>query len=179
MSSIHNYLQKIRPPYVHIRYDVQVGNAIERRELPFVVAVLADLSGQRRGELPKLKKRPFVEINRTNFDGVLAGVCPVARFDVENRLSDGGPKLPINLEFKSIDDFHPVAVAQQLANGDRKVAEIAKLMELRRRIKKMLTTMDGSDELEGLVQTLINDESARKQLCHSGRGGGEPGEGQA
>lgn len=177
MSSIHNYLQKIRPPYVHIRYDVQVGDAIEKRELPFVVAVLADLSGQRRNKLPKLKKRPFVEVNRENFDSVLAGVSPTVRFDAPNRLSNRVPEMRVDLEFKTMDDFHPVHVAMQLARKEG--TEFAKLMELRRRIKKMLNTMDGNDELEDLVHTLIHNKAALIQLCdHAGRRVSEPREDQ-
>jgi len=163
MSSIHDDLGRNQPPFVHIRYDVNVGNAIEQRELPFVVVVMADLSAHSRNKLPKLKNRPLVDINRQTFNTVLAKTGTTVKFEVENRLQEGGDDLRINLAFKSLDDFEPQRVAEKVAEN---VKQFGRLLELRRRIKMLLTSMDGNDDVEAMLKTLITDESARKQLCH-------------
>jgi type VI secretion system protein ImpB len=167
MSSIHGDLQKIRPPRVHIRYDVQVGNAIERRELPFVVGVLADLSGLSKDK-PKLKKRKYVEINRMNFDQIMAGIKPSLKINVRNLIQNNDTELAFQLEFKGMDDFKPVRVAEKIAE---KVKPFAQTLELRRQIKKLLMAMDGNDGVHDVIQHLINDPAALKQLCNeAGRG---------
>ena len=108
-ESIHKKLERVRPPRVHITYDVEVGDAIEVKELPFVMGVLADLTGQPEQPLPRLKDRKFVEINPDNFDSVLEAMKPHVSFSVENKLSedpDAG-QLKVDLRFKSLDDFEP------------------------------------------------------------------------
>jgi type VI secretion system protein ImpB len=167
MSSIQGDLQKIRPPRVHIRYDVQVGNAIERRELPFVVAVLADLSGLSKDK-PKLKKRKFVDINRMNFDQIMAGIKPSLKITVPNLIQNNDTEMVFEMDFSSMADFKPVRVAEKIAE---KVKPFAETLELRRQLKKLLMTIDGNDDVLDMIQQLINDRSALKQLCHeAGRG---------
>jgi type VI secretion system protein ImpB len=167
MSSIQGDLQKIRPPRVHIRYDVHVGNAIEKRELPFVVAVLADLSGATKGK-DKLKNRKFVDINRMNFDRVLASVRPTVKLTVPNRIQNNDTELVFDLEFTGMADFKPSRLAEKIAE---KVQPFARTLELRRRVKKLLMNMDGNDDVLEAVQHLINDRVALKQLCNeAGRG---------
>jgi type VI secretion system protein ImpB len=174
MSSIQGDLQKIRPPRVHIRYTVQTGNAIERKELPFVVAVLADLSGASRSNLKRLKKREFVLINRMNFDQVLAGIKPSLKVTVPNRIQDNGTDLVFNLEFKGMDDFRPTQVAEAIGT---QVAAFGRALELRRQIKKLLMAMDGNDDVQDMIQRLINDRAALRQLCQeAGRDDAEPRE---
>jgi len=171
MSSIQKDLGKIRPPWVHISYEVHTGTSIERKQLPFVVAVLADLSGSSSNKLPKLKKRKFVAINQMNFNQILAGIGPTLDFRVRNLIQDNGTDLKVKLRFESMDDFGPVRVAEKVAEN---VEPFAKLLELRRQIKRLLTTMDGNDALEGVVQRMINDKEALKQLCQeAGRSGPE------
>jgi type VI secretion system protein ImpB len=177
MSSIHNDLERIQPPYVHIRYDVEVGGAIQKRELPFVVLVMSDLSGASRDKLPKLKSRPVVDLSRENFDSVMAGIGPTVRFAVPNRMVDGGDDLRVNLQFSSMDDFGPDRVAQNLAKS---VPQFGRLLELRRRISTLLATMDGNDDVESMIARLISDQAALKQLCHdAGRASPGPQEGQS
>jgi len=180
MSSLQRDLQKIKPPRVHILYEVHTGKAIEKRELPFVVGVLADLSGASRKRLPKLKKREFVEIKRTNFDQILSRIRPSLEFTVPNLIQNNDSELRVKLEFTSMADFKPVAVAQKISNKEQPesyVEPFARLLELRRQIKKLLTTMDGKDSVQDLFQRLINDRHALRQLCQeAGQGEIEPEE---
>jgi len=168
MSSLQRDLQRNKPPRVHILYEVHTGKAIEKKELPFVVGVLADLSGASRNKLPKLKKREFVEIKATDFDRILARIGPSVRVNVPNLIQDNGTELSLTLEFSSMADFKPPAVAQKIAE---KVESFAKLLEFRRQIKKLLNTMDGNDAVQDLIQRMINDRMTLKQLCQeAGRG---------
>ena len=115
-ESTQHKLDRVRSPRVHITYDVETGGAIELKELPFVVGVLGDFTGQPTEPLPKLKDRKFVEVNPDNFDSVLEGMKPHLAFSVENKLSDepDAPNLKVNLNFKSMDDFEPENVARQV-----------------------------------------------------------------
>src|SRR6266704_4204589 len=115
-QSTQHKLDRVRPPRVHVTYDVEIGDAIELKELPFVMGVLGDLTGQPTEPLPKLKDRKFVEVTPDNFDSVLAGMKPHLAFSVENKLSeepDAG-QLKVDLQFKSLDDFAPDQVASQI-----------------------------------------------------------------
>src|SRR5215467_535103 len=113
-ESLQHKLDRVRSPRVHITYDVEIGNAIELKELPFVVGVLGDFTGNPAEPLPKLKERKFVEVNPDNFDSVLEGMKPHLSYSVENKLSDdpGAPNLKIDLKFKKMDDFEPANVAK-------------------------------------------------------------------
>src|ERR1700757_3670245 len=114
-QSTQHKLDRVRPPRVQITYDVEVGDAIEVKELPFVMGVLGDLTGQPTEPLPKLKDRKFVEVTPDNFDSVLAGMKPHLAFSVENKLSEDAdaPNLKVDLHFKNMDDFEPENVAKQ------------------------------------------------------------------
>src|SRR5581483_11934222 len=109
-ESTQHKLDRIRKPRVHLTYDVQIGDAIELKELPFVVGVLADLSGKPEEPLPKLKDRQFVEIDRDNFNKVLAGMKPRLAYQADNTLQGDGSKINVELKFSSMDDFSPEAV---------------------------------------------------------------------
>jgi len=165
-ESVHQKLARVRKPRVHITYDVEVGDAIEQKELPFVVGVLADLSGNPKDPLPRVKERKFVEIDRDNFNQVLAGTKPRLTFKVPNRLADDGSQLGIELEFKNIDDFGPEAVAQQ-------VSPIRKLVEARQRLNELALKLNSSDKLEELLQGVVQNTEALKEL--SGAAGSSEG----
>jgi type VI secretion system protein ImpB len=167
-ESVHQKLARVRKPRVHITYDVEVGNAIEKKELPFVVGVLADLSGNPKEALPRIKDRKFVEIDRDNFNEVLLGTKPRLTFKVPNRLSDDGSQLGVELEFKNMDDFGPEAVAQQ-------VEPIRKLVEARQRLNELALKLNSSDKLEELLQGVIRNTDALKELS-SASGEGDKGE---
>ena len=163
-ESVHSKLARVRKPRVHITYDVEIGGAIEQKELPFVVGVLADLSGNPKDALPRVKDRKFVEIDRDNFNQVLAGTKPRLTFKVPNRLTDDGSQLGVELQFNEIDDFGPEAVARQ-------VEPIRKLVEARQRLNELALKLNSSDKLEELLQNVVQNTEALKEL--SGAAGGE------
>lgn len=164
-ESLQHKLDRVRKPRVHLTYDVEVGGAIQVRELPFVVGVMADLSGKPEEPLPRLKDRKFIEIDRDNFDKVLGGMKPRACFQADNTLQDDGSKINVELRFNSIDDFGPEQVAQQ-------IAPLRALVEARTRLAGLLNKMDGNDRLEVLLQDIVNNTEALKKLSgETGRRG--------
>jgi type VI secretion system protein ImpB len=151
-ESIHKKLERVRPPRVHITYDVEVGDAIEVKELPFVMGVLADLTGQPEQPLPRLKDRKFVEINPDNFDSVLEAMKPHLSFSVENKLSEDSDagQLKVDLRFKSLEDFEPEQVARQ-------VKPLRDLLDLRTRLSDLRGSLQGNDKLDELLQQVVRD----------------------
>jgi type VI secretion system protein ImpB len=156
-ESLQHKLDRIRRPRVHITYDVEIGGAIEMKELPFVVGVLADLSGKPEEPLPRLKDRKFVEIDRDNFNKVLAATKPRLAFQVENTLQDDGTKLNVELRFNDMDDFVPDQVVKQ-------VEPLRRLLEARERLEHLMNKMDGNDRLEQVLQDVVRNTDALKQL---------------
>jgi type VI secretion system protein ImpB len=158
-ESIHKKLERVRPPRVHITYDVEVGDAIEVKELPFVMGVLADFSGQPEQPLPRLKDRKFVEVTPDNFDSVLEAMKPHLSFSVENKLSedpDAG-KLNVDLRFKGLQDFEPEQVARQ-------VKPLRDLLELRTRLSDLRGTLQGNDKLDEILQEVVRDSGKMGKL---------------
>jgi type VI secretion system protein ImpB len=167
-ESLQKKLSRVRPPRVHITYDVQIGDAIEKRDLPFVVGVLADLSGHVPIDkpLPPIKERKFVDIDRDNFDNVLGKIEPALQFKVPNRLSEDGSKLGIRLSFHSLDDFAPAKVAEQ-------VPAVRRLLEARRALANLRSSLIGNDKLESLLQeVLTNTEKLQRITAEEGFGPG-------
>src|SRR5262245_53893463 len=156
-ESIQKKLSRVRKPRVHITYDVEVGDAIEQKELPYVVGVLADLSGNPKEALPKVKDRKFVEIDRDNFNQAMAGMKPRLTFRVPNRLANDDSQIGVELQFQNLDDFGPEAVAQQ-------VEPIRKLVEARQRLNELALKINASDKLEELLQDVVQNTEALKQL---------------
>jgi len=157
-ESLQHKLDRVRSPRVQITYDVEVGGAIELKELPFVIGVLGDLTGQPEQPLPKLKERKFVEVNPDNFDSVLEGMKPHLSFAVENKLSDepDAPNLKVDLHFKSMDDFEPENVARQ-------VKPLKELLDLRTRLADLRGSLQGNDKLEELLlESVANTEKLEK-----------------
>jgi type VI secretion system protein ImpB len=157
-KSIHDKMKRVRPPRVHITYDVETGGAIEKRELPFVVGVLADLAGQQKDSLPEVKERNFVEIDRDNFDKVMAKTSPRLAFKVDNRLTGDNSNLGVELRFSSMQDFEPQCVAEQ-------VEPLRRLLEIRRMLTNLRSSLYGNDNLEVLLQRVIHDDAAFAALC--------------
>ena len=163
-ESTQKKLSRIRPPRVQITYDVEIGDAIQMKELPFVVGILADLSGKPAQALPRLKDRKFVEIDRDNFNKVLAGIKPRLAFQADNTLQGDGSKINVELRFNHISDFEPEQVVKQ-------VEPLRKLLEARDRLSDLVTKMDGNDKLEQLLQDVVhNTESLKKLSGETGRG---------
>jgi type VI secretion system protein ImpB len=156
-ESIQQKISRIRPPRVQITYDVETGGAIEMKELPFVVGVLGDFSGKPEEALPAIKNRKMVEIDRDNFDQVLAGMKPRVAYNVDNRLQEDGSKVGIDLKFNKIDDFEPDSIVQQ-------VDPLRKLVEARQKLSDLLSKMDGNEKLENILNEVIADASKQKEL---------------
>lgn len=157
-ESLQKKLGRVRPPRVHITYEVHTGGAIEKREIPFVVGVLADLSGMPDEPLPKLRdpKRKFTEIDRDNFDQVMAKQKPRLVFKVDNKLGTGKDLLPVELKFEKLADFEPQNVAKQ-------VKGLNDLLELRSKLKNLQSSLFGNDKLEELLQEAISQTEAKRQ----------------
>ena len=156
-ESTQKKLSRIRPPRVQITYDVEVGGAIQVKELPFVMGVLADLSGKPLEALPKMKDRKFVEIDRDNFNDVLASCAPRLALSVDNRLAKDDTKLNVELKFRSIDDFNPAEVVKQ-------IEPLNKLFEARQRLMDLLAKLDGNDKLDALLQEIVDNPDNQKAL---------------
>lgn len=156
-ESLQHTLDRVRSPRVQITYDVEIGGAIQMKEIPFVVGVLGDLSGNPDEPLPKLKDRKFVEIDRDNFNTVLAGMKPRLAYRVDNKLTNDDSKIGVELRFKSLDDFHPERVAEQ-------ITPIRKLVEARKKLSDLMAKLDGNDKLEELLQEVINSTESLEKL---------------
>ncbi len=158
-ESTQKKLERVRPPRVMLSYDVETGGAIEMRELPFVMGVLGDFTGQPTDPLPKLKERKFVDVTLDNFDDVLASMKPHIAFSVDNTLSEdpNAGKLGVDLNFKSMDDFAPDAVAQQ-------VKPLRELLELRTKLADLRGSLQGNDKLDEILQSTIEDAEKMKKL---------------
>lgn len=157
-DSVHKKLDKVRPPRVQLTYDVEVGDAIEQKEIPFVVGVLGDFTGQRDADkpLPRLKDRKFVNVDMDNFDDVMKGMAPKASFRVKNTLSEGGGEFAVNLNIEKMEDFRPEAVVQQ-------VEPLRKLLEARTKLSDLRNKLAGNDKLEDILgDVLSNTEQLAK-----------------
>lgn len=158
-ESTQKKIGRVRPPRVNITYDVETGGAIEVRQLPFVMGVLGDFTGQPVEPLEKLKDRKFVEVTLDNFDDVLASMKPHLQFSVENKLSDdpNAGKIGVELTFNSLDDFAPDAVARQ-------VKPLRELLDLRTKLADLRGTLQGNEKLEEILQSTLSDEEKMKKL---------------
>jgi type VI secretion system protein ImpB len=169
-ESVHAKLERVRSPRVHVTYNVEIGDAIELKEIPFVMGIMADLSGQPADPLPKIKDRRFVEITPDNFSAVMESMKPRVAFSVENRLSEesGAGNLGVDLTFKSLEDFEPEQVA-------RKIGPLRELLELRTKLSDLVGTLQGNEKLDRLLQEMINDsvklQQAGKEVARNTKGG--------
>ncbi len=171
-ESIHKKLERVRPPRVHVKYDVEVGDAIEVKELPFVMGVLGDFTGQPQEPLARLRDRRFVEVTPDNFDSVLESMKPHLSFSVENKLSEdpNAGQLKVDLHFKSLDDFEPEQVARQ-------VKPLRELLELRTKLGDLRGSLQGNDKLdELLLDAVSNTEKLEKLRAEMGLEKDEKGE---
>jgi type VI secretion system protein ImpB len=155
-ESLQKKVGRVRPPRVQITYDVQVGDAIEKRDLPFVVGVLADLSGMPEKPLPPIAKRKFVSIDRDNVNDVMKKIGPRLAFKVPNRLNEDDTKLNVELRFESMDDFQPAKVAEQ-------ITPLRKLLDLRNSLANLRSSLIGNEKLDQLLQEMINDHEMLRQ----------------
>lgn len=163
-DSVHKKLDKVRPPRVQLTYDVEVGDAIEQKEIPFVVGVLGDFTGQRDPDKPmaRLKERKFVNVDMDNFDDVVKGMAPKASFRVQNKLSEGGGEFAVNLNFEKMDDFRPEAVVQQ-------VDPLRKLLEARTKLSDLRNKLAGNDKLEDILGDVLSNTEQLAKLGQEAR----------
>lgn len=155
-ESKQHWLDRNRPPRVQITYDVETGNAIEKKEIPFVVGVMSDLSGTSQTPLPKLKDRKFVEIDRDSLNDVLAAIKPEVTCLVDNKLTGDG-KLKVSLEFKHMDDFRPERIVER-------VEPLQKLLRAREKLNDLLAKLEGNDELNAALKRVGKDEAQLKAI---------------
>lgn len=158
MESLQHKLDRVRPPRVQITYDVEIGNAIVMKELPFVMGIMADLSGMPVDPLPKLMQRKFVEIDRDNFDDIMERIKPRIAIHVDNRLTNDGSHINAELFFNNMDDFGPLQIVKQ-------IEPLRNLYESRTKLKDMMTRLDGNDMLEDFLLRVMNDAAQRDALA--------------
>ncbi len=156
-ASIHDKLNRVRKPRVHITYEVETEGAQVVRELPFVVGVMGDFSGDPTAPLRPMADRKFIQIDRDNFNDVMARMNPGLNLKVDNTLNDDGSQMAVNLKFNSIDDFDPARVADQ-------VPALKALMETRAKLRDLMSKVDRSTELEGLLEQVLQNENELKSL---------------
>jgi type VI secretion system protein ImpB len=157
MASIHEKLERVRKPRVHIKYEVETEGAVVERELPFVVGVMGDFSGNPTEPLRPLKDRKFVQIDRDNFNDVMTRIAPELNFKVKNTLANDDSEFAVNLKFKSMDDFDPAQVAE-------KVPALKSLIETRNKLRDLMTKVDRSEALEGLLEQVLQNEEQLKKF---------------
>lgn len=159
-ESLQHKLERVRPPRVNITYDVEIGGAIQLKELPFVIGVMGDFVGKPDEPLPSLKQRKFVEVDPDNFNQVMAGMKPRLAFSVDNKLQNDGSKLGVELRFSSIEDFEPDNIVQQ-------VEPLRKLVEARQKLADLRSKMDGNEKLESILEDVISNADKQKQLSEA------------
>ncbi|WP_199507654.1 MULTISPECIES: type VI secretion system contractile sheath small subunit [unclassified Psychrobacter] len=157
-DSIQKKLSKVRAPRVHLTYDVEIGDAIETKEIPFVVGVMGEFSGDSTLEQPKLKDKKFVEIDLDTFDEVMSGLAPRATFKVDNKVSDKRGEFAVDLAFNSIDDFRPESIANQ-------VEPLRQLVEARDRLADIRNKISANEKLEDLLEDVLNNTEQVKQMA--------------
>ena len=155
-DSLQKWVGRNRPPRVQITYDVEIGDAIEKKELPFVVGLMSDLSGDSAEPLPKLRDRRFVEIDRDNFNEVMEKITPRLDLKVSDVMKGEGD-LKIVLDFKEFGDFHPEAIV-------KKIPRLAKLLEARQNLRDLLSKLDGNDELNDLLSDVVGKSKELKEV---------------
>jgi type VI secretion system protein ImpB len=155
-NSVHDKLKRVRKPRVHITYEVETNGAQEERELPFVVGVMGDYSGDNQAAKKPLKERKFVNVDRDNLDETMAKIEPTLKFRAENTIAGDGSELAVDLKFKSMEDFEPEQVVNQ-------VEPLRKLMEARNQLRDLMSKADRSEELENVLEQVLqsSDDLAR------------------
>lgn len=157
MSSVHDKLARVRKPRVHITYEVETEGAQIERELPFVMGIMGDFAGDPSEPLKPLAERKFVQIDRDNFNDVMARIQPGLNIKVDNTLAGDGSQMAVNLKFNSMEDFEPTKVAEQ-------VPALKAMLETRAKLRDLMSKVDRSDELEGLLEQVLQDKSKLDKL---------------
>lgn len=156
-ESIHEKLKRVRKPRVHITYDVETEDAVVQKELPFVVGVMGDFSGDPTTGLKPLKDRKFIQIDRDNFNNVMSRMSPGVNLKVENTLAGDGSEMAVQLAFNAIEDFEPANVARQ-------VEPLRKLLDTRDKLRDLLTKIDRSEDLENVLEQVLENTEKLQEL---------------
>ncbi|HSN98847.1 MAG TPA: type VI secretion system contractile sheath small subunit [Candidatus Nanopelagicales bacterium] len=156
-ESKQHWLSRNRPPRVQITYDVEIGSAIEKKEIPFVVGIMSDLSGTSQAPRPKLKDRKFVEIDRDNFNEVMGATKPEVTCVVEDKISGKGGNLKVDLAFSHIDDFRPERIVER-------VEPLRELLRARERLNDLLAKLEGNDDLSSILKQVVDDTTKLQKL---------------
>lgn len=156
-ASVHDKLKRVRKPRVHITYDVETEGAQVVRELPFVVGVMGDFSGDPTQPLRPMSERKFIQIDRDNFNDVMARMTPGVKLKVDNKLADDGSQMSVDLKFNSMDDFEPAKIVDQ-------VPALKALMETRNKLRDLMSKVDRSEDLENLLEQVLKNETDLKSL---------------
>jgi type VI secretion system protein ImpB len=156
-ESIHEKLKRVRKPRVHITYEVETEGAMIMRELPFVVGIMGDFSGDPTTPLRPLSERKFIQIDRDNFNDVMARMTPGLNIRVANKLADDGSEMAVQLKFNAIEDFEPGRVAEQ-------VPALKALLETRNKLRDLMSKVDRSEQLESLLEQILKNEGELKAL---------------
>jgi type VI secretion system protein ImpB len=151
-ASIHEKLARVRRPRVHITYEVETEGAQIVRELPFVVGVIGDFSGDPTQPLRPFAERKFVQIDRDNFDEVMQRLAPGLKLKVENKLAGDGSSMAVDLRFNGIEDFEPGRILDQ-------VPALRTLLETRNRLRDLMSKADRSENLELLLENILKDKA--------------------
>lgn len=151
------FIKENRAPRVHIEYEVETFGSRQKVELPFIMGVMSDLSGKSNVEKKTIDKRDFVEVDIDNFDQKMESIAPRAAFVVDNTLTGEG-KMAVDLNFKTLDDFSPGAVAKN-------VPALAKLLEARNQLNDLMAYMDGKDGAQNLLDRVLKDPDLLKALA--------------
>jgi type VI secretion system protein ImpB len=158
LESIHEKLERVRKPRVHIKYEVETEGAVVEKELPFVVGVLGDFSGNPTQPLKPFGERKFIQIDRDNFDEVMRRMTPGLNFRVENTLAENGGTMSVSLKFEKLSDFEPGAIVEQ-------VPALKALLESRNQLRDLLSKADRSESLETLLEQILQNQSDLKKLA--------------
>ena len=158
MASIHDKLERVRKPRVHIKYEVETEGAVVEKELPFVVGVLGDFTGDPTQEQKPFGERKFVQIDRDNFDDVMAKLAPGLNIRVENTIEGDGSEMAVQLKFERLEDFEPGAIVEQ-------VPALKKLLDARNELRDLLSKADRSEDLEALLEQVLQNNTELKQLA--------------
>ena len=156
-ESIHDKLKRVRKPRVHITYDVETNGAIQDKEIPFVMGIMGDYSGDYVDSKKPLKDRKFSQIDRDNFNEVMSNIAPELSLKVENTLEGDGSEMSVALKFRNMEDFEPQRIVEN-------VEPLRKLMETRNKLRDLLTKADRSDKLESLLEEVLSSTDALAAL---------------
>ena len=156
-DSVHDKLRRVRKPRVHITFDVEKNGAQVKKELPFVMGVMGDYSGDNTENKARLKDRSFVEIDRDNFNNAMSKINPKLKMKVENTLQDDGSEMSVELDFKNMSDFEPQNIVDQ-------VAPLKELLEARNKLRDLLSKADRSEDLEAILENVLKDPSQQEAL---------------